>query len=93
MSSVQTNPQETGAKPAVKEFDAIVVGAGFSGLYMLHRLRDELGLSARVLEAGDGAGGTWYWNRYPAPDRPPHGWIPVPPLNRTITTSPRRRDI
>src|ERR1700733_3740495 len=46
------------------QYDAIVVGAGFSGLYMLHRLR-ELGLSARVYEAGDGVGGTWYWNRYP----------------------------
>jgi cation diffusion facilitator CzcD-associated flavoprotein CzcO len=45
-------------------FDAIVVGAGFAGLYMLHRLRG-LGLSARVYEAGDGVGGTWYWNRYP----------------------------
>ncbi|MCA9879086.1 MAG: NAD(P)-binding protein, partial [Thermomicrobiales bacterium] len=43
--------------------DALVVGAGFAGLYMLHRLR-ELGFSARVLEAGAGAGGTWYWNRY-----------------------------
>ncbi len=46
------------------EVDAIVVGAGFSGLYMLHRLR-ELGLSTRVYEAADGVGGTWYWNRYP----------------------------
>ncbi|MFG2072410.1 flavin-containing monooxygenase [Nonomuraea maritima] len=45
-------------------FDAIVVGAGFSGMYMLHRLRG-LGLSVRVFEAGDGVGGTWYWNRYP----------------------------
>jgi cyclohexanone monooxygenase len=45
-------------------FDAIVVGAGFAGMYMLHRLR-ELGLSARVYEAGGGVGGTWYWNRYP----------------------------
>ncbi len=44
--------------------DVIVVGAGFAGLYMLHRLRG-LGLSARVLEAADGVGGTWYWNRYP----------------------------
>ncbi|TDD86735.1 NAD(P)/FAD-dependent oxidoreductase [Saccharopolyspora karakumensis] len=44
--------------------DAIVIGAGFSGLYMLHRLRG-LGMSAVVLEAGDGVGGTWYWNRYP----------------------------
>jgi cation diffusion facilitator CzcD-associated flavoprotein CzcO len=47
------------------DFDAVVVGAGFSGLYMLHRLRDVLGLSARVYEAGGGVGGTWYWNRYP----------------------------
>jgi cation diffusion facilitator CzcD-associated flavoprotein CzcO len=45
-------------------YDAVVVGAGFAGLYMLHRLR-ELGLSARVYEAGEGVGGTWYWNRYP----------------------------
>jgi cation diffusion facilitator CzcD-associated flavoprotein CzcO len=46
------------------ELDAVVVGAGFSGLYMLHRLR-ELGFSARVYEAGAGIGGTWYFNRYP----------------------------
>jgi len=45
-------------------FDAVVVGAGFSGLYMLHRLRT-LGFSVRVYEAGSGVGGTWYWNRYP----------------------------
>src|SRR5690242_20152781 len=44
--------------------DLVIVGAGFSGLYMLHLARG-LGLSARVLEAGDGVGGTWYWNRYP----------------------------
>jgi cation diffusion facilitator CzcD-associated flavoprotein CzcO len=45
-------------------YDAVIVGAGFSGLYMLHRLRG-LGLTARVYEAGTGVGGTWYWNRYP----------------------------
>uniref|UniRef100_UPI003F4949F8 flavin-containing monooxygenase n=1 Tax=Cupriavidus yeoncheonensis TaxID=1462994 RepID=UPI003F4949F8 len=45
-------------------YDAIVVGAGFSGLYMLHRLR-EAGLSARVYEVGNDVGGVWYWNRYP----------------------------
>ncbi|MFN8185672.1 MAG: NAD(P)/FAD-dependent oxidoreductase [Gaiellales bacterium] len=44
--------------------DAIVVGAGASGLYALQRLR-ELGFSVRVLEAADGVGGTWWWNRYP----------------------------
>jgi cyclohexanone monooxygenase len=45
-------------------YDAVVVGAGFAGMYMLHRLRG-LGLNARVFEAGGGVGGTWYWNRYP----------------------------
>jgi len=47
-----------------REFDAIVIGAGFGGLYALHKLR-ELGFRARVLETADGVGGTWYWNRYP----------------------------
>ena len=44
--------------------DAVIVGAGLAGLYQLHRFR-ELGLRTRVLEAGDGVGGTWFWNRYP----------------------------
>lgn len=47
-----------------KRYDAVIVGAGFSGMYMLYRLR-ELGFSCRVYEAADGVGGTWYWNRYP----------------------------
>jgi cation diffusion facilitator CzcD-associated flavoprotein CzcO len=46
-------------------WDAIIIGAGFSGLYQLHKLRDELGLKVRVLEKGSGIGGTWFWNRYP----------------------------
>ena len=46
-------------------FDAVIIGAGFSGLYQLHCLRDRLGLKVRVLEAAEGIGGTWYWNRYP----------------------------
>jgi cation diffusion facilitator CzcD-associated flavoprotein CzcO len=45
--------------------DAIVVGAGFSGLYQLLLLRDKLGLSVKVLDTAQGVGGTWYWNRYP----------------------------
>src|SRR5215475_5441612 len=45
-------------------YDVIVIGAGMSGMYQLHRLRG-LGASVRVFEAGDGVGGTWYWNRYP----------------------------
>jgi len=44
--------------------DALIVGAGFAGLYMLHRLRHS-GFNARIVEAGSGAGGTWFWNRYP----------------------------
>jgi cation diffusion facilitator CzcD-associated flavoprotein CzcO len=46
------------------ELDAVIVGAGIAGLYQLHKLRG-LGLRARVFEAADGVGGTWYWNRYP----------------------------
>ena len=46
------------------EYDAVIVGAGFGGMYMLHALR-KLGFTARVFEAGAGVGGTWYWNRYP----------------------------
>ncbi|TKW77684.1 MAG: NAD(P)/FAD-dependent oxidoreductase, partial [Bradyrhizobium icense] len=46
------------------DFDAIIIGAGLSGMYQLHRLR-ELGLRTRVFEAGTDVGGTWYWNRYP----------------------------
>ncbi|MFN4015548.1 MAG: flavin-containing monooxygenase [Reyranella sp.] len=57
-----TRPERPAEVGAV--FDAIVVGAGFAGMYMLHRLRG-LGFSARVYEAGSGVGGTWYWNRYP----------------------------
>ncbi|WP_437720504.1 flavin-containing monooxygenase [Sorangium sp. So ce861] len=63
MSEVESNRSGGGAAP-VGRFDAVVVGAGFAGLYMLYRLR-QLGLSARVYEAGSGVGGTWFWNRYP----------------------------
>jgi cyclohexanone monooxygenase len=53
-----------GSPGADDRFDVVIVGAGFSGLYMLHRLRG-MGVSARVFEAGPSVGGTWYWNRYP----------------------------
>lgn len=46
------------------QVDAIIVGAGFSGIAMLHRVR-QLGLKAKVFEAGGDLGGTWYWNQYP----------------------------
>src|SRR2546430_4990112 len=50
--------------PAAQSFDAVVVGMGFGGMYMLHRAR-VAGLRVRGYEAGDDFGGTWYWNRYP----------------------------
>ncbi|MGI9525390.1 MAG: flavin-containing monooxygenase [Hyphomicrobiaceae bacterium] len=57
----------TNGPPSAKmttDFDAIVIGAGISGMFQLYRLR-ELGMRVRVFEAGSGVGGTWYWNRYP----------------------------
>jgi cyclohexanone monooxygenase len=49
---------------SAEAYDVVVVGAGFAGMYMLHRLRGQ-GMTARVFEQGSGVGGTWYWNRYP----------------------------
>ena len=60
MSNVSHADLPSGA-PTV---DTVIVGAGFAGMYMLHKIR-ELGLSAKVFEVGDDVGGTWYWNRYP----------------------------
>ena len=48
-----------------KIYDAIIVGAGFAGLYQLICLRDQLNLNCLVIETGEDVGGTWYWNRYP----------------------------
>jgi cyclohexanone monooxygenase len=58
---IDTNGEGTARTSVV---DLVVVGAGFSGLYALHRLR-KLGFSVQVLERGSGVGGTWFWNRYP----------------------------
>ena len=55
---------DTGDDSTVMSKDVVVVGAGFAGLYLLHRLRSQ-GFSVVVLESADGVGGTWYWNRYP----------------------------
>src|SRR4051794_38800930 len=52
------------AANSTEAYDVAVVGAGFAGMYMLHRLRGQ-GMTARVFEQGSGVGGTWYWNRYP----------------------------
>jgi len=63
---VSENTTHVGDEPGSEtDYDAVIVGAGFSGLYQLHKLRDELGLSVKVIEKADDVGGTWYWNRYP----------------------------
>ena len=68
MTTASTAPEKTAPEktepPGLQTADVVVVGAGFSGLYALYRLRG-LGLTVVCLEAGDGVGGTWYWNRYP----------------------------
>ncbi len=56
--------QTASRAPLKASYDAVIVGAGFAGMYQLYRLRN-MGLSCVVIEAGDGVGGTWYWNRYP----------------------------
>src|SRR3979409_223254 len=63
MSAVQSIPGQSQAANT-ETYDVVVVGAGFAGMYMLHKLRG-LGLSVRVYEQGGDVGGTWYWNRYP----------------------------
>ena len=63
-TSATGSKTRNGGATAAPDVDAVVVGAGFAGLYMLHRLRG-MGLSAQVFERGSGVGGTWYWNRYP----------------------------
>src|SRR2546423_6871116 len=63
MDGLPAVPDSTATETAL-DFDAVVIGAGVSGLYQLYRLR-ELGLKIRLFEAGTGVGGTWYWNRYP----------------------------
>ncbi|WP_027929099.1 flavin-containing monooxygenase [Amycolatopsis thermoflava] len=57
------------------DVDAIVIGAGFGGIYMLHKLRNELGLSVTAFEKGGGVGGTWYFNRYPGAKSDTEGFV------------------
>jgi cation diffusion facilitator CzcD-associated flavoprotein CzcO/acetyl esterase/lipase len=59
-----TDTAQAPSQSTTTEVDVVVVGAGFAGMYLLHRLRG-LGMSAVVIEAADDVGGTWYWNRYP----------------------------
>src|ERR687883_181068 len=64
MTDVMTGGAGNGSAHII-EHDALVIGAGFAGLYQLLCLRDRLDLSVKALEAGGGVGGTWDWNRYP----------------------------
>lgn len=62
LGQIRRNVKQAGAVISV---DAVIVGAGFGGLYGLKKLRDELGLTVVVFDKAEGVGGTWYWNRYP----------------------------
>lgn len=64
LTSQSFTAQSLEAQPNASSIDVAIVGAGFAGLYMLHKC-NQRSLSAAVFEAGDGVGGTWYWNRYP----------------------------
>jgi cation diffusion facilitator CzcD-associated flavoprotein CzcO len=61
---MSSSPAQSSTAPTQQHFDAVIVGAGFAGIYMQHRLQQR-GLSVRLFEAGTDVGGTWYWNRYP----------------------------
>jgi cation diffusion facilitator CzcD-associated flavoprotein CzcO len=71
MTTTAFRPTTTAFRPtttavtATADFDAVIVGAGFAGLYALHRMRDRMGLSVRAFDAASDVGGTWFWNRYP----------------------------
>ena len=65
MTASTTDARPASTRPSATDLDAVVIGAGFSGMYMLKSLRDKLGMKVKAIEAGNGVGGTWYWNRYP----------------------------
>lgn len=76
------------------ETDAIIIGAGFSGIAMLHRVR-QLGLNVKIFEAGSDLGGTWYWNQYPGA-RVDSEWpmyqLSIPEVYKTFEFSKRFPD-
>ena len=65
MATTSNAGPATSSGSDIRQVDAVVIGAGFSGLYLNYRLRDTMGLDVAVIEAGSDVGGTWYWNRYP----------------------------
>ena len=64
MANRTQHPQKPKGNGAIEHYDAVVIGAGFGGLYALHHLR-AMGLAVRVYDGAAGVGGTWWWNRYP----------------------------
>ncbi|UGS35652.1 flavin-containing monooxygenase [Capillimicrobium parvum] len=74
MSGLRDSDVAAGGDSRV-DYDVIVIGAGFGGIYMLHKLRNELGLSVKALEKGGGVGGTWYFNRYPGAKSDTEGFV------------------
>ena len=67
------------------DFDAVVIGAGFSGMGMLRRLRDDMGLSVQVYEAGSGVGERGIGTGTPAPDATPRATPIVSPSRRSFS--------
>src|SRR5260370_33596894 len=80
MAASRETKTPPGAAPTL-DYDAIIIGAGMSGMYQLYRLR-ELGLKVRVFEAGTRVGGTWYWNRYPGARFDSESWPTATPSRR-----------
>ena len=64
MANRNKHTQARKGNGAIEHYDAVVIGAGFGGLYALHHLR-AMGLAVRVFDGAAGVGGTWWWNRYP----------------------------
>jgi cyclohexanone monooxygenase len=76
MTTSTTTSTEAGAGGArLADYDAIIVGSGFGGIYALHKLRNEQGLTVRAFEKGGGIGGTWYFNRYPGAKSDTEGFV------------------
>jgi len=67
-------------------FDALIVGAGFSGIYQLYKLRSQ-GLSVKVIDVAGGVGGTWYWNRYPGAMSDTESYRKSPSLSLSLERS------
>jgi cation diffusion facilitator CzcD-associated flavoprotein CzcO len=87
-SDIKGQPKRNNG-PCHYELDVVIVGGGFAGIYLLHSLRKE-GLNVKIVEAGHGLGGVWYWNSYPGArvDTPSHTYaLNIPEVYRTWTWS------